>query len=487
MKKLFYSLFALCSLTLSAQDKTFSFDKKVNYEIKVPEEYLTFLSLENLNINFYSGKEGLLGHSEGALSFYGFNTTGFFTTNNKFFDVKVNSLENILSIDFPQYYYNGLEQMNQPYNDNFFGKIQSFKKLNTTENYNGYTCNNFEFEVLENDELKTNTVCIDEKNTINNAKFLIPNQKVNGLIVKLVDHSSNGLFIKSVNNSSLKVTFDEKKSIEDYNQELAKLKAEYESNYTNEIVDSVATDVEDYLLDNRYDDPILAYYNYANSDNEKVNSAFNTIVTLPYSIMQQDSDYDNEFDYDRLKALKTSEASTKQIVKQFSKNGLINKSEAKELNNIFKKLYKDAKDFKLIKGQNLSDLNNEAMYIADSAAVSFEDYIFDEYSSQYKAIDIKDISLAIDNETSESFLKMAPKHCQDLKTNVPAFSDKNLKNLVYNYVGQVCDLYIYHSGNVGLVSTIDALRKSVLEIYMKYDSISKEDKETLKIYLDSLD
>ena len=59
--------------------------------------------------------------------------------------------------------------------------------------------------------------------------------------------------------------------------------------------------------------------------------------------------------------------------------------------------------------------------------------------------------------------------------------------MVYNYAGQVCDLYIYQSGSVALSGTIDAMRKSILEINNKYDKLKKEDKDKLTTFLNSLD
>ena len=112
---------------------------------------------------------------------------------------------------------------------------------------------------------------------------------------------------------------------------------------------------------------------------------------------------------------------------------------------------------------------------------------YDPYTSTYKTTDISKIDLAIDNPDVQDFMKVAPEHCKNLKAKIPTFTDKDLGNLVYNYAGQVCDLYIYQSGSVALSGTIDAMRKSILEINNKYDKLKKEDKDKLTTFLNSLD
>ena len=485
MKNLFYSLIALCSLTLSAQEKTFSFDKKVSYEIKIPEGYEMFIMPDMLNLNFYIGKDALLGNSDGDSSFTGFKTSAFFTTNNRFFDVTTNSLENVLKIKSPSYYGEDYDSNNyQAYSENFFDKNGKLYKLNTTNTINGYSCNNYEYQTIEEDSIRKTIICIDEKNSINNAKFLLPKQNVNGLIVSASEQDTKfGFFIKKVQDSKLNVEFDEKKSIEIYNEELAKSKSEYEQMYSG--VDSITSAIEDYTYDNSYEDPIYLYSSYATSENENVNNVFNTIASLSYSILNQDNDYNGVKDFERSKAIKVSEESSKQVVKQFRKNGLINNSEAIEINKFFKELYKDAKEFKLTHSTVTSDDISSA--VDEIAADLADEAYIESYSSNYKTMDINSVELAIEQTDSEYFKNIAPNYCKDLKNNIPAFTDKSLKNLVHNYAGQICDLYIYNSGFVDLESTLDALRKSVWEVSKKYDSMSKSDQEKLKSFLDTLD
>ncbi|MEG0930887.1 hypothetical protein [Algoriella sp.] len=492
MRNLFYSLIALCSLTAFGQEKTYTFDKKVSYKISVPDEYSAYFTNKDIYFFNYISKDALLGTFSGVTSYYTstgntFNQESFFIQNNRVFNVYTNSLENRLSIKVPTYY-EGVEDKDlQPYDDNFIGDFSSINNLNSTQTINGYTCN--EFEIIskkEVEETKTK-ICVDQKNQINNIVFLVPKANLKGLLIRLDDGNFNGFTINEISNSSAKISFDDKKEIEKFNVEIVKSKEEYQQLYANAAVDSAAIASEYAMSDNRYDDPLIGYYSYATSENENVNSVFNTIASLGYGIVQKDDDYDGNPDYERTKALKTVEGSTKQIIKQYKKNGLVNSSEAKELNKLFKKFYEDANDFKLVSNPDYED----AAVAADSAYAEAVDALdaeaYEPYTSTYKTDDISVVSLAIENPDVKEYLKVAPKHCTDLKTKIPTFSDKDLGNLVYNYVGQTCDLYIYESGSVSLSGTINALRKSVLEINNKSDKLTKDDKEKLTTFLNSLD
>ena len=489
MKNLFYSLIALCSLTAFGQQKTYSFDKKVSYKISIPDDYSAYYDGKEMYFVNYISKDALLGTFDGFTNEYAsstsFNHQTFFIQKKRVFEVIANSLENRLSIKAPSYYEGIDEKSLQPYSDNFIGNIESIKNLNSTQTINGYKCNEYEVMTKNEYEQKPVTICVDEKNQLNNTSYLLPKANLKGLLVRMDAGDFNGFTIDKISTASAKISFDEKNEIEKFNEELAKRKKEYEEAYANATVDSAAA-VVDYP-DNRYEDPLMSYYSYANSENANVNSIFNTVASLSSSLVNKDDDYDGNLDYDRTKALKTAEGSSKQIIKQYKKNGLINSSEAKELNKIFTKYYDDAKAFKIVQNtsyEDASDNTEEAAYaVTDSAYVTD----VNPYESTYKTDNINVISLAVENRDMSQYLKAAPEYCKDIKSKIPTFSDNQLGNLVYNYAGQVCDLYIYESGSVSLSGTIDALRKSVLEINNKYDKLKKDDKEKLTTYLNSLD
>ena len=493
MRNLFFSLIALCSLTTFGQEASYSFDKKLTYKINVPDEYSSiFTTKEPIYFINYLSKNALLGTAEGFESYTGggnFNRESFFINNNRFFDVYSNSLENTLSIKAP-YYYEGIpEESLKPYTDNLFGQFESIKNLNSSTTINGFACNEYEMTSKNTVETTKSTLCIDEKSKLDNVSFLFPKSKLKGLLIRLDAGDFNGITLEKTAEANAKVTFDEKKEIESFTKKLADKKKEYEAN-NNFAVDSVYADsaiaADYYTPDNRYDDPINSYYSYQTSENNNVNTLFNNIALLNYSLVYNDSDYDGKPDYDRNTAIKVAESSTKQLVKQFKKSKLATKEEIDELNKIFKKYFDDAKKFKLEANPNYGNDTTIEDAAAAVAANSLADY-YDAYESTYKTTDTNIIDLAIDNPDVSDFLKVAPEHCKNLNNNIPTFSDKNLKKDLHNYVGQVCDLYIYNSGSVGLVETINSMRKSALDIINKYDKISKDDKEKLTTFLNSLD
>ncbi|WP_413532433.1 hypothetical protein [Empedobacter brevis] len=490
MKTLFYSILTLCSLTAFGQEKTYSFDKKISYKVSMPDEIQGYLTGEEemFFINYLS-KEAILGTFEGNSYLYqtdvtkSFNHESFLTLNNRLYNVFANSLENDLKIKIP-YYYEGIDEKSLlPYDDDFFTEIISIKNMNSTQTINGYKCNDYEIESKAFEEIKKSTICIDEKNQLDNMTHLFPKSKLKGLLVRIDAGDFIGFTIDKVSNANVKVKFDEKKEIENFTNVIAKKKQEYENLMTG--VDSTYA-TEAYTPDNRYEDPIINYYTYQTSDNDNVNSLFGTIASLNYGLVYTDNDYDGNPDIDRNKALSAAEGSTNQLIKQFKKNKIADKSEVKELNNLFKTYFDDAKKFKLTKGSTDIDEAAVAVDSAVAADYSMADF-YDPYTSTYKTTDINVIDLAIDNPEVQDFMKIAPEHCKDLKTKIPAFIDKELGNLVHNYTGQVCDLYIYQSGSVGLPETINAMRKSVLEINNKYDKLKKEDKDKLTTFLNSLD
>lgn len=480
-------MISLFSIASYGQEKVYQFDKKVSYKINTPDEYNQYLDgKESISLVNYITKDALLGIVEGFGEFgKSFNRESFFVNNNKFFDVYTNSLDNKLSIKIPYFYEGTPEEDLQPYKNDLFDSFVSIKKLSSSQTINGFKCNEYELtsNSLQNEEKKS-TLCIDENNSINNVSFMFPQAKIKGLLVRFDAGDFNGLTIQNVSNSSAKISFDEKKEIDFFTKELSKRKEEYKKLYADNVaVDTVAAS-DYYSPDNRYDDPINSYYNYQTSENTNVNNLFNNIALLNYGLVYGDSDYDGTPDYDRSKSLKTAEASTNQILKQFKKNKLISKEELAELNKLFKKYFDDAKKFELIETSEAIDATAETVDATE--AYSAAD-LYSPYESTYKNVDTGIINLAIDNPNVSDFLKIAPEHCKNLKDKIPAFSDQNLKKEVYNYVGQICDLYIYNSGSVGLTETINSLRKSNLEIYNKYDQLSKEDKSKLNNFLNSLD
>lgn len=488
MKKLFCSLFAFCSLTLIAQEKTYNFNHKISYQYSVSDDIKALYGDEYFAdsfLNIYLGKDGILGHSTSDFLFDRFQSSAFLITPTRYYDVIFKSLENEIGIKTPTLLDYSATDEHFPYDEEYFSKKNHLVALNRTETINGYTCNYYQLNEENVDD--TTTVCIDEKSKIDNVSFLIPHTDIKGLIVKLGSNShGNSIIINQVKPSQLKLYFDENKAISDYQKNLEIVKNQYKEMYEtpSEIEDTVTT--YPYTADNRYDDPLYNYYSYAQSDDLKINNLFTIMSSSAIAIVLMDNDYDNTYDFDRQSALKSVDASTKKTIQLFKKHGLIDKNEAKELNNLFTKYYNDAKAFVLVKDTaSLDIVSEDGLWnlndsIEEAAALA-------SYQSLYKQSSLDEINLAIHELNAPYYMEYTPNYCKDLKIQIPSFTDKSLKQIVYNYSGQICDLYLYNTGLIDVNSTVDAIRKSIWELSKNYDSYNKEDKEKLKKFLDSLD
>lgn len=490
MKKLFCTLFACCSFTLFAQEKTINFDNRLSYNLEVSDEVKQLYPVDDVFQNllhFYIGKEAMIGHSESEYMINGFTSSAFLFMNNRSYDVKLNLLENEIGIKNPTILDYSPYKEYTPYSIDYTSKNNQWINLNRLDKINGYECNYYQLVEDKSPDNKT-LFCVDEKNPINNIKFFAPSQPIKGLIVKM-DFSTDqtSLILNTVDKSSLQVKFNESKAIADFEKNLESVKNQYAQLYDFSSEIDTATAVEAiYPDDNRFEDPLYEYYTYATSDQEHVNHLFTSIASTTLAVVTMDNDFDNTYDFDRNKVIKSGEESAKKMVQIYKKNGLINKNEAKELNSLFKTYFDEAKKFQIVKINGINPA--DAIALETESYDSIEDtYIELNYQSLYKNSSLKELEFAIDNPDVQPYLSLAPEYCNHLKNNIPAFTNQELKNIVHQYAGQICDLYIYNSGYVDLNSTIDALRKSVLELNKKYESFSKEDKEKLKKFFDSLD
>jgi len=126
---------------------------------------------------------------------------------------------------------------------------------------------------------------------------------------------------------------------------------------------------------------------------------------------------------------------------------------------------------------------------ADTVAYGEAYNYYVPYESVYKTTETIPVSLAAEaTDFPEEYKENMPKYCAELASKIPAFEDKKLRDDVHNLVGQLCDLYLYNNGgNVDYLTTINAFRKSLLDIENKRQKMSAKDQKLLKEYLNSLD
>lgn len=139
---------------------------------------------------------------------------------------------------------------------------------------------------------------------------------------------------------------------------------------------------------------------------------------------------------------------------------------------------------------------DSTMAVVDSAAAAVEsamgEYYIDSpnYESTYKKNrNESEINLAIDNLPHDNLWNIIPSHCRKIDESLPQFENKELKQHLKNYVGQVCDLYLSQEeyNNVDEKGTIDEIRREVLYLNEIREKLSKSDKNKLDKYLKNLD
>ena len=134
--------------------------------------------------------------------------------------------------------------------------------------------------------------------------------------------------------------------------------------------------------------------------------------------------------------------------------------------------------------------SDSAVANVDSVAAISDYDIIPEYKSTYKIEPKRDtVNLAIENESSEHFLKGIPKHCTNIDKEMPKFEMKDLDYHVKNYVGQMCDMYLTQSyaHSVAIKITLDEIRREALYLLHIREKLSDKDRKKLDKYLDSLD
>ena len=98
-------------------------------------------------------------------------------------------------------------------------------------------------------------------------------------------------------------------------------------------------------------------------------------------------------------------------------------------------------------------------------------------------------NLALDVALKSENLKQAiPQFCSDIYGQVSVFENEELQKQLLHFMGQTCDLYLYPKvDNVYYDGTLDALRRSVLEIEKLRPSLSKKDLKNLRTLIENLD
>ena len=352
-----------------------------------------------------------------------------------------------------------------------------FTKTNNKGKVGGVSCNYYD-GVLSEEEKIIMEVCVDETSSFDNFSKVFSGNTKKGLILSMsIKEKGDKVTFNLAKNEPLNLSMVlDTKQIEKGFVEREK-KAEAIARGEEEH-DCSAIDVseEDYTAD-----PLLNVYStnvYKNNglDNDDL---FHQITAFR----------SNEEDYTsgegRKKTIALLKLNYKSILKNYLKTKHISKEEYKKLMKFFQEYVKEVEAFDPEKAPKRDDV----VEVRDDVAEP-EDTEFPKYNSAYKTMHMeKKPNLALDNALRSENLKQAiPQFCSDIYGQVSVFENEELKKQLLHFMGQTCDLYLYPKvDNVYYDGTLDALRRSILEIEKLRPSLSKKDLKNLHTLIENLD
>ena len=354
-----------------------------------------------------------------------------------------------------------------------------FTKTNNKGKVGGVSCNYYD-GVLSEEEKIIMEVCVDETSSFDNFSKVFSGNTKKGLILSIsIKEKGDKVTFNLAKNEplNLSMTLDTKQIEKGFVEREKKAEAIATARGEEEH-DCSAIDVseEDYTAD-----PLLNVYStnvYKNNglDNDDL---FHQITAFR----------SNEEDYTsgegRKKTIALLKLNYKPILKNHLKTKHISKEEYKKLMKFFKEYVKEVEAFDPEKAPKRDDV----VEVRDDVAEP-EDTEFPKYNSAYKTMHMeKKPNLALDDALRSENLKQAiPQFCSDIYGQVSVFENEELKKQLLHFMGQTCDLYLYPKvDNVYYDGTLDALRRSVLEIEKLRPSLSKKDLKNLRTLIENLD
>ena len=355
-----------------------------------------------------------------------------------------------------------------------------FTKTNNKGKVGGVSCNYYD-GVLSEEEKIIMEVCVDETSSYDNFSKVFSGNTKKGLIlsVSIKEKADKVTFNLAKNEPlNLSMTLDTQQieksfvEIEKKAAAIAEARGEEEHNCSG-----VDVSEEDYTAD-----PLLNVYStnvYKNNglDNDDL---FHQITAFR----------SNEGDYTsgegRKKTIALLKLNYKPILKNHLKTKHISKEEYKKLMKFFKEYVKEVEAFDPEKAPKRDDV----VEVRDDVAEPLEGTEFPKYNSAYKTMHMeKKPNLALDDALRSENLKQAiPQFCSDIYGQVSVFENEELQKQLLHFMGQTCDLYLYPKvDNVYYDGTLDALRRSILEIEKLRPSLSKKDLKNLRTLIENLD
>ena len=355
-----------------------------------------------------------------------------------------------------------------------------FTKTNKKGKVGGVSCNYYEGALVEKGKAVME-VCVDETSSYDNFSKVFSGNTKKGLILSMsIKEKGDEVTFNLAKNEplNLSMTLDtqqiEKGFVEIEKKAAAIAEAGEEPNCSGVYISE-----EDYTAD-----PLLDVY----STNAYKNNGLDN-VALFYQIVAFGA---NEEDYTsgegRRKTIALLKLNYKSVLKNYLKTKHISKEEYKKLMKFFQEYVKEVEAFDPEKTPKIEDVTVVRNF--EPKELEAEAREFPKYSSAYKTMHMeKKPNLALDDALRSENLKQAiPQFCSDIYGQVSVFENEELKKQLLHFMGQTCDLYLYPKvDNVYYDGTLDALRRSILEIEKLRPSLSRKDLKNLRTLIENLD
>ena len=357
-----------------------------------------------------------------------------------------------------------------------------FTKTNKKGKVGGVSCNYYEGALVGKGKAVME-VCVDETSSFDNFSKVFSGNTKKGLILSAaIEEGNDKIIINLTKNEplNLSMTLDtqqiEKGFVEREKKAEAIATARGEEEHDCSVIDASE---EGYAVD-----PLLDVYN--------TNAYKNNGLDNDYLFHQITAFRSNEEDYTsgegRKKTIALLKLNYKSILKNHLKTKHISKEEYKKLMKFFQEYVKEVEAFDPEKAPKIEEATEvRALEPEEFEAEARE---FPKYNSAYKTMHMeKKPNLALDVALKSENLKQAiPQFCSDIYGQVSVFENEELKKQLLHFMGQTCDLYLYPKvDNVYYDGTLDALRRSILEIERLRPSLSKKDLKNLHTLIENLD
>ena len=356
-----------------------------------------------------------------------------------------------------------------------------FTKTNNKGKVGGVSCNYYD-GVLSEEEKIIMEVCVDETSSYDNFSKVFSGNTKKGLILSIsIKEKGDKVTFNLAKNEplNLSMTLDtkqiEKGFVEREKEAAAIATARGEEEHDCSAID---TSEEGYAVD-----PLLDVYNTNAYKNNGLDN-----VALFYQITAfgaNEEDYNYTSGEGRKKTIALLKLNYKSILKNHLKTKHISKEEYKKLMKFFQEYVKEVEAFDPEKAPKI-----EGATALEPEEFEAEAREFPKYNSAYKTMHMeKKPNLALDGALKSENLKQAiPQFCSDIYGQVSVFENEELQKQLLHFMGQTCDLYLYPKvDNVYYDGTLDALRRSVLEIEKLRPSLSKKDLKNLRTLIENLD